>query len=273
MLDLKGITFIMNINENSREFIAAIENGLKTDEFKMYLQFTVDNKTKEIVSAEALSRWVPADNVLIFPGKYIGIMEESGLITTLDYLMFEKACEKLSEWAGTEFDGITISCNFTRITISETGFAAKIKEIADRYTFDREKLIMEITEDSIEKNLETAKSNLVAAKALGFTAALDDIGSGYTSLRNICDYPIDLVKLDRAMLLLTDTERGKKLFQGIISLMHLLDLKVVCEGVETEEQNTFVNASDCDYIQGWYYSTALSEEKAEAFAKEYMSNL
>lgn len=269
MLDLKGITFIMSINENSREFIAAIENGLKTDEFKMYLQFTVDNKTKEIVSAEALSRWVTADNVLIFPGKYIGIMEESGLITTLDYLMFEKACQKLSEWAGTEFDGITISCNFTRITISETGFAAKIKEIADRYTFDREKLIMEITEDSIEKNLETAKSNLAAAKALGFTAALDDIGSGYTSIRNLCDYPVDLVKLDRAILLLTNTEKGKKLFHGIISLVHSLDLMLVCEGVETEEQNALVSASDCDFIQGWYYSKALPVDEAENFAREY----
>jgi EAL domain-containing protein (putative c-di-GMP-specific phosphodiesterase class I) len=111
------------------------------------------------------------------------------------------------------------------------------------------------------------------AKALGFTVALDDIGSGYTSLRNICEYPIDLVELDRAMLLMANTERGKKLFHGIVSLMHFLDLKFVCEGVETEEQNAFVSNSDCDLVQGWYYSTALSEPKAEAFAKEYMGAL
>ena len=263
----------MNTSENTNNLLDAINAGLQNDEFKMYLQLIVDSKTRNIISAEALSRWVTAEGVLIFPGKYIGLMEESGLITKLDYQMFEKACRKLGEWAGTEFDDVSISCNFTRITISEADFTTQIKEISDRYAFDHHKLIMEITEDSIEKNFNMAKSNLVSAKALGFSVALDDIGSGYTSLRNICDYPIDLVKLDRAMLLLTDTERGKKLFQGIISLMHLLDLKVVCEGVETEEQNTFVNASDCDYIQGWYYSTALSEEKAEAFAKEYMSNL
>lgn len=71
------------------------------------------------------------------------------------------------------------------------------------------------------------------------------------------------------MLLLTDTERGRKLFHGIISLVHSLDLKLVCEGVETEPQNALVGESDCDFIQGWYYSTALPEEKAESFVKEY----
>ena len=263
----------MNIDESSRNLISDIAKGLQNDEFKMYLQFIVDNKTKKIVSAEALSRWETADNVIIFPGKYIGLMEETGMITTLDYIMFEKACRKLGEWKGTEFEDITISCNFTRITISEMGFVEKIKEIAERYSFDRSKLIMEITEDSIEKNLDIAKGNLASVKKLGFTVALDDIGSGYTSLKNICDYPIDLVKLDRAMLMLTDTERGRKLFCGIISLMHLLELKIVCEGVETEEQNAFVGESGCDFVQGWYYSTALSELKAEAFAQEYAAKL
>lgn len=261
----------MNIDDNSRELLEAIAMGLRNDEFKMYLQFIVDNKTKKIVSAEALSRWETADHVLIFPGKYIGAMEESGMVTTLDYLMFEKACKKLHEWAGTEFDGISISCNFTRITLSEVDFVDKVKEIASRYPFEHHKLTIEITEDSMETNLDIARNNLFAAKAFGFTVALDDIGSGYTSLRNLCEYTIDLVKLDRGMLLLTDTERGKKLFHGIISLVHSLDLKLVCEGVETEEQNKLVSESDCDFIQGWYYSKGLSEEMAEDFARAYMS--
>lgn len=259
----------MTLDVGTRDFLKAIENGLQNDEFKMYLQFIVDNKTKSIVSAEALSRWERADNVLVFPGKYLGLMEESGLITTLDYLMFENACRKLNSWAGTEFDHISISCNFTRITISEADFIKKITEIADRYSFARHKLIIEITEDFIEKNLEAAKCNLSAVKAFGFTVALDDIGSGYASFRNLCEYPIDLVKLDRPTLLLTDTERGKKLFCGIVSLVHSLDLKAVCEGVETEEQNAFVTSSGCDFVQGWYYSTALPVPKAEEFARAY----
>ena len=253
-----------------KRFVNKIKYGLKNKEFKMHLQFIVDNKTKRIVSSEALSRWETSEGEVIMPGKYIGVMEKSGLITKFDYYMFESVCDKLSKWAKTDFKELTISCNFTRITISEKDFVAKIKNIADRYEFDRSKLIMEITEDSIEKNLDVARDNIIKAKDLGFRIALDDIGSGYTSLISLCEYPIDIVKIDRELLLLSEKGSGKKLFLGIISLIHNLNLKVVCEGVETEEQNTLVSRSKCDYIQGWYYSKALPVTSAEIFYKEYM---
>ena len=255
---------------NEKVLLNKIRYGLKNKEFKMHLQFIVDNKTKRIVSSEALSRWEDSSGEVILPGKYIGVMEKSGLIINFDYYVFEMVCDKLSKWADTDFKEVTISCNITRITISEKDFAAKIKDIADRYEFDRSKLIMEITEDSIEKNLDVAKNNILKMKELGFRIALDDIGSGYTSLISLCEYPIDIVKIDREVLLLTEKESGKELFLGIISLIHNLNLKAVCEGVETEEQNTFVSESECDYIQGWYYSKALPETKAEDFYMEYM---
>ena len=266
------INFLSGIKNHTNEkiLINKIRYGLKNKEFKMHLQFIVDNKTKRIVSSEALSRWETSEGEVIMPGKYIGLMEKSGLITKFDYYMFESVCDKLSKWAKTDFKELTISCNFTRITISEKDFVTKIKNIADRYEFDRSKLIMEITEDSIEKNLDVARNNIIKAKELGFRIALDDIGSGYTSLISLGEYPIDIVKIDREVLLLSEKESGKKLFLGIISLIHNLNLKVVCEGVETEEQNTLVSRSDCDYIQGWYYSKALPIASAEIFYKEYM---
>lgn len=269
------IGFLSGIKKHTNEkiLINKIIYGLKNKEFKMHLQFIVDNKTKRIVSSEALSRWETLEGEVIMPGKYIGVMEKSGLITKFDYYMFESVCDKLSKWAKTDFKEITISCNFTRITISEKDFVAKIKDIAERYEFDRSKLIMEITEDSIEKNLDVARDNIIKAKELGFCIALDDIGSGYTSLISLGEYPIDIVKIDREVLLLSEKESGKKLFLGIISLIHNLNLKVVCEGVETEEQNTLVSRSDCDYIQGWYYSKALPEASAEIFYKEYMKKI
>ena len=266
------IGFLSGIKNYTTEkiLINKIRYGLKNKEFKMHLQFIVDKKTKRIVSGEALSRWETSEGEVIMPGKYIGVMEKSGLITKFDYYMFESVCDKLSKWAKTDFKEITISCNFTRITISEKDFVAKIKDIAERYEFDRSKLIMEITEDAIEKNLNVARDNIIKAKELGFRIALDDIGSGYTSLISLGEYPIDIVKIDREVLLLSEKESGKKLFLGIISLIHNLNLKVVCEGVETEEQNTLVSRSDCDYIQGWYYSKALPIVSAEIFYKEYM---
>ena len=110
-------------------------------------------------------------------------------------------------------------------------------------------------------------------KELGFNIALDDIGSGYTSLISLCEYPIDIVKIDREVLLLAEKESGKKLFLGFISLIRNLNLKVVCEGVETEEQNNLLSQSECDYIQGWFYSKALPIASAEIFYKEYTKKI
>ena len=256
---------------SERKLLKNIKKGFENQEFKMYLQFIVDSKQGKIASAETLSRWENTAGELVFPGEYIGIMEKSGLITRFDYYMFVMVCKKLSQWKDSEFRDVTLSCNLTRITISEKDFVQKIKEISDKYDFDRSKLLIEITEDSIEKNLIVAMLNIIEIKKLGFCIALDDIGSGYTSFVSLCEYPIDVVKIDRQILLLAGTEKGKKLFMGIVSLAHYLNLKVVCEGVETEEQSKLVTESECDYIQGWYYSKALPEKKAEKFAVDYMN--
>ena len=243
----------------------SILNGLKNNEFKMYLQFIVDCKTKKIVSAEALSRWANPKKGVIGPVNYIGHMELTGLISKHDFYMFELACQQLEKWSNTEYKDVSISCNFTRITLSEEDCIDKLKMISQRYNFDKEKLAIEITEDAIEKDREIAKRNVRLCKELGFRIYLDDLGSGYTSLANLCDYPIDVVKIDRDILLKTDTERGRALLSGIIGLAHSLDMGVICEGVETVEQNTFVSQSNCDYIQGWYYAKALPLEECEAF--------
>lgn len=256
---------------SERKLLKNIRKGFENQEFKMYLQFIVDSKEGKISSAETLSRWENSSGEIVFPGTYIGLMEKSGLVTRFDYYMFEKVCQKLSQWKDSELSDVALSCNLTRITISEKDFAEKIKEISNKYDFDRSKLVIEITEDSLEKNLVVAMFNIIKIKKLGFRISLDDFGSGYTSLVSLCEYPIDVVKIDREILLLAGTEKGKKLFLGIVSLAHYLHLKVVCEGVETEEQNKLVLESECDYIQGWYYTKALKEDKAEEFAKEYMN--
>ncbi len=257
-----------NLSEDEK-LLKKIEGGFENNEFEMHLQFIVDNKTKEIISAEALSRWESPSGEIILPGTYIGLMEKSGLIVKFDYYMFEKVCKKLSEWKNTDFNNITISCNITRITISEKNFVTRIKEIAGAYDFDRNKLMIEITEDSIEKNTDIARNNVIKAKELGFCVALDDLGNGYTTLSNLCDYPIDIVKIDRDILLKTEKDKGKEMLVGIIALAHSLNMKVTCEGVETSEQNELVSGSDCDYIQGWYYSKAIPLEECEAFIERY----
>jgi len=251
------------------ETIESILNGIKNNEFKMYLQFIVDNKSKKIVSAEALSRWDNPQKGIIGPVNYIENMENTGLISKHDFYMFELACRQLEKWKDTEYKDISISCNFTRITLSEEDCIEKLKRISENYDFDKSKLAIEITEDAIEKDREIAKRNVILCKELGFKVYLDDMGSGYTSLANLCDYPIDVVKIDRDILLKADTKRGKDLFRGIIALAHSLNMAVICEGVETEEQNVLIAESGCDYIQGWYYSKALPLEECISFMEKH----
>ncbi len=262
-------THSMNVIQEEKKITESILKGFENNEFKMYLQFIVDNKTKKIVSCEALSRWDSREKGLIGPGKYIENMENAGLISKHDFYMFELVCRQLEKWSNTEYKDISISCNFTRITLSEESFIDKLTMITNGYNFNKSKLSIEITEDAIEKNRETATQNVRKCKELGFKIYLDDLGSGYTSLANLCDYPIDVVKIDRYILIKADTKRGRDLFSGIIALAHSLNISVICEGVETQEQNTLVSQSNCDYIQGWYYSKVLPLEECEAFIKRY----
>lgn len=259
----------MNSAIEEKRLVESFSDGFKNKEFKLYLQFIVDNKTKKITSAEALSRWDSPDRGLLTPGKYIEAMESVGMISRLDFYMFETVCRQLHKWRETEFDSLTISCNFTRITLSEDDFAERIKEIASKYVFDRSKLVIEITEDAIEKNFENALDGVSECKKMGFRVALDDLGSGYTSLSNLCDYPVDIVKIDRDILLKTEKKSGRELFEGMVALAHSLQKQVICEGVETKEQHEFVSASSCDFIQGWYYSRVFPVKEGEQFYRTY----
>lgn len=264
---------LMNSEIAEKRLIDSAQNAIKNKEFKLYLQFIVDNKNQKVVSAEALSRWHQPNGEVLTPARYIEAMEASSLIGEHDFYMFEMICRKLHKWHNTELGGVSISCNFTRITLSESGFIDRIKDITTRYVFDHSKIIIEITEDSIEKSRATIIKNIMACKELGFRVALDDMGSGYTSLVNLCEYPIDIVKIDRDVLIKTSEKSGKDLFIGMIALAHSLGLKVVCEGVETEAQKQLVAESECDYIQGFYYSKVHQEENAEEFLKNYESGV
>lgn len=259
----------MNNVQVEKQKAEEIRNALKRGEFKLYIQFIVDNKTKKIVSGEALSRWENPYTGIQLPGAYLGTMMNSGIITEFDYYMFEKVCQQLHQWKSTSLKELALSCNFTRITISEKDFVEKILNISEKYDFDRKNLIMEITEETLEKNRETALNNMRECKKLGFRIALDDFCSGFTSPLNLCEYPIDIVKIDREILLNIQHKKGKDLFKGLVALGHSLELKIVCEGVETENQYDYVNSTPCDYIQGWYFSKAIPARKSEDFVRNF----
>lgn len=263
----------MNSTIEEQKLMGEIDRGLRNREFEPYLQFIVDNKSQKIVSAEILSRWNNPNQGLLLPGRYIGALEAAGRINELDYYMFEQACLLLHKWRDTDLDDISVSCNFTRMTLSDENFVARIRDISVRYVFEHRKLIMEMTEDTIETNREAVTENVQACKDMGFRIALDDMGSGYTSLTNLCEYPVDVVKLDRDILLKVQETLQKSLIDGLVALVHRLDKRVICEGVENAVHEALIKASECDYIQGWYYSKPLPVEESERFYRDYQKQL
>lgn len=236
-------------------------DALRRQEFKMFLQFVVDSSDGHICGAEAVSRWDHPRRGLLYPGSYIDILESEGTVAELDYFIFEEACRQLERWHD-EGRPITISCNFSRITICRGDFVQRVEEICDRYVFDHASLVMEITEAVMESNREAAFANVSRCKEMGFRIALDDTGDGNTSFSDLRDYPIDVVKVDRSILNAAVTSRGAALLRGVIALVHSLDMKALGEGAETREQVELLREMGCDYIQGYYFYRPLPLSEA-----------
>ena len=259
------------IKEASRDRLREkLNNAIDAGEFALFLQLVYDVRQERFVGAEALSRWSNPEEGFLMPSYYISDMQTVGVIEKFDLYMFDKVCAQLEAWAGTEFAGLMISCNITRISISSPEFMNEIRAIAEKYTFDHEKLVLEITEDALIHDRESARRNILACREDGYRIAIDDFGAGHSSFGDISDYPIDHIKVDRQLVLKAETKRGTAVLHGLIELAHNLGIRVVCEGVETTLQRDVVTENGCDYIQGYYYSYVYSVEEGQ---KHYCESL
>ena len=246
-----------------KKILSALEKG----EFQIYLQLVYDVRNQRFYGAEVLSRWHSRDDGVLSPANYLDDMKLAGMIDKLDFYIFDKTCAILNGWKGTEFEDFRLSCNFTRTTLSLVNFREQFEKILCDYDFDRSKLLIEITEDSLVDDSKVAYQNVLAIKALGCRVALDDFGSGYTSFRDLCDYPLDVIKIDRNIVAKGTKNPGRGVLVGIVHLAHSLGMNVLCEGVETEEERETVTDAGCDYIQGFFYSRVLPFENALDFYK------
>lgn len=246
--------------ELRQKLLGAIEN----QEFCLYMQMIVDQNEK-IVGAEALSRWQNHEKGLLNPVEFIEPLKAAGLIHRLDFYILEESCKQLEQWSQSGMGHLWISCNFTRLTIARSDFIERFRAVLEKYRFSHDHLIIELTEDSLMDNTTVAYSNVLACKKMGCQIALDDLGGGYSSLQDLCDYPIDMIKIDRHILLKSTTPRGNALLQGLTTLGHDLEMKVLCEGVENEAEKQRVREAGCDYMQGFYYSRVLPKEEANLF--------
>lgn len=240
----------------------AVEKG----EFEPYLQFVVD-RAGTVVGAEAVSRWQNPEEGLLKPSKYIDLMIRAGTITELDLYMLRCACVQLQTWKREGRGTLWLSCNFTRQSIADEKILARVREIVEQYDFTRDRLAVELTEDSYAHDRETALRTIEGLHAMGLRIVLDDIGAGYSSLSDLSTYPIDGVKIDRSIVIESALPRTRALLEGMIRLSHDMGIRVLCEGVEDKATCDAVLAAGCDFIQGFYFSRVLPGREAESFLR------
>ena len=236
-------------------------------EFEPYFQFVVD-RGGTIIGAETVSRWQSPEDGLLPPSKYIDLMIRAGTVTEHDLYMLRCACVQLQTWKQEGRGTLWLSCNFTRQSIADEKILARVREIVEQYDFTRDRLVVELTEDSYTHDRETALRTIEGLHAMGLRIALDDMGAGYSSLSDLCTYPIDGVKIDRSILLDAEEERGRALLAGLVQLAHSMGIRALSEGVETKEQLDIALAAGCDSIQGFYFSRVLPKREAERYLRE-----
>lgn len=195
------------------------------------------------------------------------VVDRAGTITELDLYMLRCACVQLQTWKREGRGTLWLSCNFTRQSIADEKILARVHEIVEQYDFTRDRLVVELTEDSYVHDRETALRTIEGLHAMGLRIVLDDIGAGYSSLSDLSTYPIDGVKIDRSIVIESALPRAHALLEGMIRLSHDMGIRVLCEGVEDKATCDAVLAAGCDFIQGFYFSRVLPGREAESFLR------
>lgn len=246
--------------EQRMRMIGMIEQGLRDNEFTVYLQPKVDPNTSEIVNSEALVRWIHPKQGMIGPNVFIPLCEQHGLICDLDLYVFEKVCAQLREWMDKGWKPVPVSVNVSGMHLKDVNFVQKYRQIADKYRIDPALLELELTESVMfsDLGLEEARAVIDAVHEYGFKCSMDDFGSGYSALGLLTDLPIDIIKLDRSFFIdSVESPRAQTVIATIIRLAQELDIETVAEGIETIEQVDMLRGMGVDMIQGFYYSRPL----------------
>lgn len=243
----------------------SIGKAVSDGEFRVYLQFINENKTGKICGAEALSRWQNKEYGILRPHEYIDILRETGQIIQHDYKMFSAVCRQLEIWSAEPYNRLFLTCNFTRASLSQDDFFDNISKISSAYKFDRSRLVIEITEDSISENSRAVSENISKCRKIGFKIAIDDMGTGFSSFADLYDNEIDLVKIDGEFISSCTSQRRQIMLSNIITLVRESGAKVLCEGVENLEQAEFLDKINCDMMQGFYFSKILPLVECEKF--------
>jgi diguanylate cyclase (GGDEF)-like protein len=248
----------------------ALENMLRKAlshrELVLYYQPVCDMKTKNVVGVEALIRWRHPEMGLVSPAHFIPVAETSGLIIPIGDWVLRTACRQTKLWQKRIDPELTVAVNLSARQFQQPNLTEEIAEVLEETGLGAKYLELEITESNAMQNAENTIYTLRELKALGVRIAMDDFGTGYSSLSYLKQFPIDTLKLDQSFVRgITTAASDAAIATAVIAMAHSLDLKVIGEGVETEEQFAFLLKQRCDYIQGYLFSPPQAAETLEAY--------
>ena len=236
-----------------------IRNALRNKELTAFYQPQYDALTSQLKSAEALVRWIKPDGTVISPFFFIPAAEETDLIMEIDWYICELVCQTLVKQ--NMMPQFPVSVNFSRRHIQEPNFAEHLTALVDRYDLPHALIEVEITESAMVGNEKTLLNWIVSIRNAGFSVAIDDFGSGLSSLQFVKDIPADVLKIDKSLLSHNcEDEKERIVLESIFTFANRLHMKTVAEGVETKEQLAFLRTCDCNKIQGYLFARPMPEE-------------
>lgn len=234
----------------------ALRRALAQSAFELHFQPQADLHTGALTGAEALLRWRDRDLGPVAPTEFIALAEDTGLITRIGAWVLDHTCRQIRQWRDQGLEVPRIAVNVSRLEVVQPGFVAGVLKALVDHGLPGGTLTLELTEPALMHDTERLGERLQALRAAGVRIAVDDFGSGYSSLARLSRLPLDELKIDRVFLA-TLQGNGAKVASAVIGLGHTLGLRVVAEGVEREDQLDFLRRHGCDEFQGHLLSHPL----------------
>ncbi|OCA88766.1 sensor domain-containing protein [Pseudobacillus wudalianchiensis] len=235
----------------------SLSQGLEKGEFVLHYQPKVYISTGEVYGMEALVRW-NSENGLVYPGDFIDLAEETGMIVPLGEWVLREACRQCKEWHELGHTHLKVSVNVSAIQFQKQDFAELTARILKETGLEPAALELELTESTVMEKPKEAAAILMRLQQLGVSISIDDFGTGFSSFSYLKQFPMNALKIDRSFIQnIEEEEADKAIAKAMISLARNLGLMIVAEGVENEKQMEILRKAGCDAAQGYFFSRPL----------------
>lgn len=240
--------------ENEKKIVEEFPKALESEQFKVYIQPQVQlGEKRRFIGGEALIRWERRKGKIECPEDFIPALEKSGDIVALDFFVYQQVLKKMRQWKEQGIALPVISVNFSRKHFEAGGIYFKIAVEAEKYGISPSCIEIEITESLFNVGDELVKQEIQKLRKAGFKVAMDDFGTGCSSLSMLMDVPVDVVKIDKSFLKKANNKKGRIFMEEMGRLIHSVGEKTIVEGIETEEQCNFLTKCGFEYGQGFFF--------------------